>query len=339
MSPAGAFAQAGVFRDPATDRDVYGDGERLHAFEARIASLLGKPAAVFMPSGTMAQQIALRIVADRTGVRTFAAHPTNHLTLHERDGYARLHGLAFVPACPPERALERADLEAIAEPVATVLLELPQREIGGVLPQWDELAAMTGVARERGWAVHCDGARLWECAPFYDRSYAEIAALFDTVYVSFYKGIGALAGSMLCGPKAFVDEARVWQRRHGGNLFTLYPYANTAEAASDLRIGRMAAYHDAAAWLAPLVASYPAVVRAAPLAPPTNMFHAYVDDKRGTLGERAQDVARDLGVWTFNRLAATAIPGVVRWEFAAGDATIACGEERARAALDRLFGD
>ena len=71
--------------------------------------------------------------------------------------------------------------------------------------------------------MHMDGARLWESAPFYGRSYAEIAALFDTVYVSFYKGVGAIAGAALAGPADFIAEARVWQRRHGGDLVNSTP--------------------------------------------------------------------------------------------------------------------
>ncbi|MFN2460130.1 MAG: beta-eliminating lyase-related protein [Candidatus Velthaea sp.] len=113
------------------DRDVYGEGESLAAFERKIAAVLGKEAAVFMPSGTMAQQIALRIAADRAGVRAFAAHRTTHVVLHERDGYDRLHRLAFVPAGSAFVQLGSDDIRAIAEPVSTVLLELPQRELGG----------------------------------------------------------------------------------------------------------------------------------------------------------------------------------------------------------------
>jgi hypothetical protein len=81
----------------------------------------------------------------------------------------------------------------VAEPLAALLVELPQREIGGLLPAWDDLVAQVGWARDRDTAVHLDGARLWEAAAGYERSPAEVAALFDSVYVSFYKGIGALA--------------------------------------------------------------------------------------------------------------------------------------------------
>src|SRR6185369_15444353 len=87
-----------------------------------------------------------------------------------------------------------ADLERIAEPIAALLLELPQREIGGLLPAWEELSAIVSWARARGAALHLDGARLWESQPFYGRPLAEIAGLFDSVYVSTYKTLGGLAG-------------------------------------------------------------------------------------------------------------------------------------------------
>jgi threonine aldolase len=71
--------------------------------------------------------------------------------------------------------------------------------------------------------VHCDGARLWEAAAGYGRPPAELAALFDTTYVSFYKGLGALSGCCLAGPEDVVDEVRGWRRRLGGTLFGLWP--------------------------------------------------------------------------------------------------------------------
>jgi threonine aldolase len=335
--PAAIYAAPGVFGEPRDDVDLYGAGIRLNAFEARIAKLLGKDAAVFMPSGTMAQQIALRIIADRDGLRTFAAHPTNHLTLHERDGVTRLHGLHLVPLATTLTPVALADLQQLAEPVATLLLELPQRELGGLLPAWDELVAMTDLARERGWHVHLDGARLWESAPYYGRTYAQIAALFDSVYVSFYKGIGAIAGAMLCGSRPLIEEARIWQRRHGGNLMALYPYANVAEASFDLRISKMKSYRDAAQWLAKIVAAQPGTVRVQPLPPPTNMFHSYLRVPADSIAKRVTAIARKHGVWTILRTAPTAIDGITKWEISTGDATLALGPERARVVLEQLL--
>ena len=219
--------------------DVYGTGERIQRLEGRIAEILGAEAAVFMPSGTMAQQIALRIWSDRRGTRTVAFHPTCHLEIHEQKGYQLLHGLHGRLVGDPNSLITLGDLEGIHEPVAALLLELPQREIGGLLPAWHDLVAQTGWARERGIALHLDGARLWEAGPFYERGHAEIAGLFDSVYVSFYKDLDALAGAALAGDAELVAEARVWQRRHGGNLVTMHPFVVSAELSLDQRLERI----------------------------------------------------------------------------------------------------
>src|SRR5262249_7656158 len=161
--------------------DAYGEGEVINGFEREIAALLGKASAVFMPSGTMAQQIAARVWAERKGTRNIAFHPLCHLELHEHKGYQVLHGLHAWPGGSRHPLLSKADLEKVAEPLAFILIELPQRGIGGQLPTWADLAATSEWARDKGIAFHLDGARLWECATFYDRSYAEIATLFDSV--------------------------------------------------------------------------------------------------------------------------------------------------------------
>ncbi len=196
--------------------DRYGEGALIGAFEARVAALLAKPAAVFMPSGTMAQQVALRIACDRARNAVIAMHPTSHLELHEEHAYVRLHSLRAILLGERERPTSARDLDELAETPAALLVELPAREIGGRLPDWPELVALTALAGERGMWRHMDGARLWEAREYYaPASYADICAQFDSVYVSFYKGIGALAGAMLLGPEDFIAEARVWRRRHG----------------------------------------------------------------------------------------------------------------------------
>src|SRR5205823_1949079 len=245
--------------DPELLPDRYGEGEVIDGFEAEVARLLGKEAAVFMPSGTMCQQIALRVWTDRRGCPNVAMHPRNHLDQHEQFGYQRLHGLRGIPVGSPNQLLTLDDLRGVAEPLGALLLELPQREIGGHLPAWDELAASTGWARERGVPAHMDGARLWESGPFYGRDYAEIAALFDSVYVSFYKGLGGLAGSILAGPADVIAEARVWQRRHGGNLVQLYPYVLTARQGLGERLPSMGAYHAKAREIAAALAPFPQI--------------------------------------------------------------------------------
>src|SRR5215472_876993 len=132
-----------------TDLDRYGDGGIVAVLENEVAGLLGKPAAVFLPSGTMAQQSVLRVHADRVGGRTIGFHPACHVDRHEGRGYERLHALVGRPIGDPNRLLTLNDLQAVAEPLAALLLELPQRDLGGQQPAWEELQAQVAWARRR----------------------------------------------------------------------------------------------------------------------------------------------------------------------------------------------
>jgi threonine aldolase len=301
--------------------DRYGTGERIERLEGRIAKLLGKEAAVFMPSGTMAQQIAARIWSDRRGIRTVAFHPTCHLELHEEKGYQRLHGLHGRLVGDSNRLLTLADLEAIREPVAMLLLELPQREIGGVLPGWDDLVAQTAWAGERDVALHLDGARLWEAQPFYDKPHADVAGLFDSVYVSFYKGLGGMAGAALAGDVETIAEARVWQRRHGGTLVTLHPFVAAAESALDERLQRMPGYVEHARALAAALAEVEGV-EVVPDPPQTPLFHVLLRGDAERLTDAALSVAEERKVFLFAEPGSTTSPSWQRHEVMVGDVTL-----------------
>jgi len=124
-----------------TVEDTYGEGGVVEELEAEVAKILGKPAAVYVPSGTMGQQIVLRVHADRRNRRTVLYHPQCHLAVHELEAHERLHGLQGRPVGGRHRLLTIDDLAAkkgaaapIAEAPAALLLELPQRDIGGQLP-------------------------------------------------------------------------------------------------------------------------------------------------------------------------------------------------------------
>lgn len=320
-SPRQALEQLAARTDPDSEGDRYGEGELIAGFERAVAELLGKEAALFMPSGTMCQQIALRILTDRRGIPHVAMHPRNHLDRHEHHAYQRLHGLRGIPAGDPDRLLSLDDLRGVAEPLGAVLIELPQRELGGQLPGWEELGAVAGWAEERGVPLHLDGARLWESGPFYGRPYAEIARPFTTVYVSFYKGLGGIAGAILAGPGEIIAEARIWQRRHGGNLVQLYPYLLSAQGALADRLGRMAAYHDKAVEIAAALAGSPEIA-IVPDPPHTNMMRVYLRADREWVQAAALDLAREEGVWLFTRLAPAPIPAYCWFELTVGDATL-----------------
>src|SRR5437764_11876077 len=139
----GPVTAAGLLADIAPDTvpDRYGAGGVVAELEHEVAGLLGKPAAVFLPSGTMAQQSVLRVHADRRGRRVVAYHPTCHLHLHEDHALERVMHLTGRTVGDRHRLLTLDDLQSVAEPLAALLLELPQREIGGPLPSLDDVRA------------------------------------------------------------------------------------------------------------------------------------------------------------------------------------------------------
>jgi threonine aldolase len=307
--------------DASLKEDFYGSGGIVTALETEVRELLGKPAAVFMPSGTMAQQAALRIHADRRGSRIVAFHPTSHLELHEDKAYQRLHGLVGRPVGDARQLIGLADLQAIDEPLAALLLELPQREIGGRLPAWKDLVAQVDYARERGWAVHMDGARLWESTPFYRRSPAKIAALFDTVYVSFYKGLGGLTGAMLLGEEDVIAEARAWRHRHGGTLFKLWPFAASALVGLRERRPRMKAYLEHARAIAVELSAIDGV-DVVPNPPQVPMFHLHLRTTAADVVAGVRRLAREERIWTWGGAAPSDTPGIQRIEVSVGEATM-----------------
>jgi threonine aldolase len=319
--PHRVFAELAASTPEDVRPDAYGEGAVIESFEREVAELLGKPAAVFMPSGTMAQQIALRIWSDRAGRKAVAFHPTCHLERHEHKGYQALHGLRGVLVGSAHELITLADLKRVAEPLAALLLELPQREIGGRLPPWEDVCEAAAWARERGIALHLDGARLWETKPFYRRDYAAIAGLFDSVYVSFYKGLGGIAGCALAGPADFIAEARIWQRRHGGSVVQLFPYVIAARTAMAERLERMEAYYKKAVDIAKHLADVEGI-EVVPDPPHTNMMHVLLRGERAKLDAAALEIAREKGTWLFRALAPTSLPSRSMFELVVGDATM-----------------
>ena len=318
-----------------TDPDRYGEGGVVEELEREVASLLGKPAAVFLPSGTMGQQIALRIHADRRGRRTIVFHPACHIDVHEGRGYERLHDLVGRPTGEPHRLLTLDDLGDVAEPPAALVLELPQRDIGGQLPGWDELGAQVEWARERGAAAHLDGARLWECGPAYGRPLDEIAALFDTAYVSLYKKIGGFSGCCVAGAEDDAAEVREWRRRHGGTLFALWPYAASDLSALRTRLPRMEAYHEHALAIGAALRDLDGV-QVLPDPPQTSMMHLLLDIDPDRLRASAHRIARDDGIWTWS-VSWPSPPGRSEVEFDVGDATLGWTPEEVAELVGRLL--
>ena len=289
-----------------------------------------------MPSGTMIQQTALRIHADRRNTSVVAFHPTCHLELHEDKAYQRLHGLVGLKVGSRQALIKLADLEEIHEQIAALLVELPQREIGGQLPSWDDLVAQTAWARDHGASAHMDGARLWECGVFYDRPLSEIAALFDTVYVSFYKGLAGTGGGMLLGDEDVIAEAREWRHRHGGTIYNLWPYAASDLAGLRLRLPRMSSYVQKAREVAAALRQIEGV-EIVPDPPQTPMMHVFLRTTVDALNAGVRRLATDEHLWTFGHSSAADVPGYRVVEFYAGDATLTLSVEQIADAFRSLL--
>ena len=334
VSPAAWLAATA---DAATEADLdrYGELGEVAALEREVADLLGTEAAVLMPSGVLAQQAALRSWADRSPTDAVAVHGLSHLVLHELDALTELHGLRPQLLTREPRQPTVADLDALAGPLAAITLELPLRDAGFLLPTWDELVAFSERARERGVPLHLDGARLWESGPFYGRPYAEIAGLADSVYVSFYKGLGGMAGAALAGPADLVAEARRWQVRHGGRLFTLLPYAVAAREGLRRYLPRMGEYAERAHDLAAALDQLPGV-RVTPQPPPTNSFRVFVDVDQDRLVEAGLRTAEEQHVALLLGWVGADVPGWSMTELVVGDATLAWPVDEQVAAVAAL---
>jgi threonine aldolase len=284
-SPAQAFAD--LARSCAElgleEWDVYGESGPVARLESELVELFGVEAAAFFPSGIMAQQVALRVHTDRSGCRRVALPDLSHLLQHEDDGPRLLHGLEMSLLTRGFETPAARHLEAIPGRLGAVLAELPLRDAGCLLPTWDDLAELSRACRARGVALHFDGARIWESQPWFGRPLPEIAALADSLYVSFYKGLGGLAGAALLGPGDFIAEARLWRRRQGGTVYHL-----TAEAVSAL-VGlhdRLPVIADTVAWARALAAELPPFITVQPGVPHTNQFLAYAAGDADAVNER-----------------------------------------------------
>jgi threonine aldolase len=317
--------------------DVYGEGRLIEDFERKIAELTGKAAAAFMPSGTMAQLIAVRIWAQRAGLSRFGLHATSHLMLHEHESYQALFGYHGAVVGDRLRPITAADLEAQRQPLACLVVELPIREAGGQLPDWEQLEALKALARGRNTALHMDGARLWECHAFYGRPYAEIAAGFASVYVSAYKGLGGIAGAVLAGDEDFIGEARLWRRRMGGTLIHQSPMIASAAMRLETRLEQMDACYARALSLAEGLAGVPGV-RVNPAKPHVNMMHLHFDAAAEAVLERRDAIAEREGVWLIGGAKPTEVPGWCVSEIYVGDTLVELDNSEVVPRLRALLG-
>jgi threonine aldolase len=328
-----ALADACVALD--IDRwDQYGERGPVELVEREVAELLGTGAAAYFPSGVMAQQSALRVWCDRAASRRVALPDLSHLLLHELDGPRLVHGFEVDHLTTGAVVATAEHLAALPGRIAAALVELPLREPGCLLPSWDELTDLSTACRERGVALHVDGARIWEAAAGLDRSPGEIAGLADSVYVSFYKGLGGLAGCALAGPADVVDEARRWRRRLGGTLFRMTP--ETVAALVGLR-DELPLMGRCLEWARDFAAALPPEARPHPAVPHTNTFLLHAAGDADVVNERLIAFVEEHGLVPTGFWFATDEPGRIRTEMAVGSPALELDPAEVAAHLTELL--
>jgi len=244
--------------------DQYGEDPSTNRLQARCAELLGQPAALWLPSGTMANQVAL-LALTRPGDEVIACRES-HAAWHELGGAAanagvQIHeiGQGGVFSADELRAAVKPRNFAIFPTTTLVEVENTHNRAGGVVVPQAEVQRICTTARELGLATFLDGARLWNASVASGLALHELAAPFDLTAVAFSKGLGAPGGSLLAGPKALIDAARRHRHRLGGAMRQNGIYAAAALFALDHHLDRLPEDHANARVLAERLA------RAAPV--------------------------------------------------------------------------
>ena len=203
--------------------DVFGDDPTINKLEERVAEILGKEAAVYMPSGTMTNQVAIRTHTEPGD--EILLEETAHVYFNEAGATAALSGVICRLITGDRGVFGAEEVEASIRPVDShyprtklVCLENTTNRGGGKVWPLDKLAEVRKTAHENGLKIHLDGARIWNAAASMKIPESEIAKHFDSVSVCFSKGLGAPVGSALAGSHDFISEARRFRKQFGGGM-------------------------------------------------------------------------------------------------------------------------
>ena len=242
--------------------DVLGDDPTVQRLEEASAERVGKEAALYVPSGTMANLLALLVHCGRGDEAVVGSE--SHILHHEAVGASALGGISLRSVANDDRGrIDPAELRPLirapgsAPRTALVCLENTQNRCGGTAIPLDSMRGVAEVARDAGAAVHLDGARIFNAALALETDAATIAGLADTVSFCFSKGLGAPVGSVLTGPREVIASARVLRRQLGGGMRQAGVIAAGALHALEHHVERLAEDHERAARLADGLATLP----------------------------------------------------------------------------------
>ena len=248
----------------AVGDDQYGEDPTVNLLQERVAGLLGKEASLWMPSGTMVNQVAL-LVLTRPGDHVIVGREC-HIVWHESGAGAANAGVQFAEVGTGGIFTAQDLLGArfprghvVHPPTTLVALENTHNRGGGVIFPQDAATAICDAARAHGVATYLDGARLWNAAVASGRPLAELAAPFDLVGVALSKGLGAPGGSLLAGSRALIDRAARCRRMLGGAMRQVGIFAAAGLYALEHHRDRLADDHANARLIAETLAESPCV--------------------------------------------------------------------------------
>jgi threonine aldolase len=245
--------------------DEYGEDPTINRLQERTAALLGKEAALWLPSGTMANQVALRVLT-RPGDDVIVSRES-HTGWHETGGSAANSGVQLTEIGAVGTftrdeflAARRPSAHPMYPPTTLVEIENTHNRAGGIIFPQPEAEQICAAAREHGIATYLDGARLWNAAVASGRPVGELAQPFDLVAVAFSKGLGAPGGSVLAGARDVVQRAVRYRRMFGGAMRQIGIFAAACLYALDHNVERLAEDHANARRIAERLAASPRII-------------------------------------------------------------------------------
>jgi len=241
--------------------DVYGDDPTVNALEERVAAMFGHEAGLFSPTGSLANQLAIRTLV-KPG-EELLVETRSHIVRAELGAAATFSGITTRTWPSVDGLLKAEDPLAIAHENAgpylvstkAIAVENTHNFGGGTVQPIDEIAKLSTAARARGIAMHLDGARIWNAHVASGISFAEYGQHFDTISVCLSKGLGAPIGSVMLSTKERVQEARIWRKRYGAGMRQVGIIAAAAHYALDNNIARLAEDHARAKQIAVALAA------------------------------------------------------------------------------------
>jgi threonine aldolase len=253
--------------DAEVGDDVYGEDPSVNALEERVAALFGHEAALFVPSGTMGNQIGMRLVCEPG--QEVLCDADAHVVTYEMGAAAAIFGISTRTVVSDGGRLDAEQLIAQVRPTtdwhltgtAAIAVENTHNRGGGLVQPLEELQKLRDWSREAGVAVHLDGARIWNAHVASGVELATYGGLADTASVCFSKGLGTPVGSVLVSSAERIAAARLWRKRLGGGMRQVGVLAAACSYALDHNLGRLAEDHEHAQLLAKRVGVDPASVQ------------------------------------------------------------------------------